>query len=270
MNSENLTTPYTQCLELESDAKGPKLLLSGYLFKRSSHSAFKKWNRRWFTLIDTKLYYQKKSDFADVCLIESDLRVCKVKELTGVGISEGSSASSNLNNERRFMFELVSPKCKHLLQADSQKECTLWVRTIEKAISDGLHNLQHQFLSSGSSSGASQNGTCDSAGSEDSGDLAEFFEIIERVKIAENGSHTIKLDQRSLSNNSKTEDLQNKKNHILTTVKGNQSCCDCGADCPTWVSINIGALLCIECSGKHRGLGTFSCSISKLNFDILL
>ena len=42
---------------------------------------------------------------------------------------------------------------------------------------------------------------------------------------------------------------------ILQNVDGNLFCCDCGAENPDWASINLGILLCLECSGVHRSLG---------------
>ena len=36
----------------------------------------------------------------------------------------------------------------------------------------------------------------------------------------------------------------------------NPVCCDCGTLAPEWVSLNLGVLLCITCSGVHRSLGT--------------
>lgn len=49
--------------------------------------------------------------------------------------------------------------------------------------------------------------------------------------------------------------LSSEEMASLYAVKGNRACADCGADKPTWASLNLGVLLCIQCSGIHRNLG---------------
>jgi len=42
---------------------------------------------------------------------------------------------------------------------------------------------------------------------------------------------------------------------IQREVPGNDKCSDCGASEPDWASLNLGILICIECSGIHQNLG---------------
>lgn len=42
---------------------------------------------------------------------------------------------------------------------------------------------------------------------------------------------------------------------ILRDIPGNDICAECNAPEPEWASLNLGILLCIECSGVHRNLG---------------
>nr|XP_045366125.1 arf-GAP with GTPase, ANK repeat and PH domain-containing protein 2 isoform X9 [Camelus bactrianus] len=53
----------------------------------------------------------------------------------------------------------------------------------------------------------------------------------------------------------------------IRNAKGNSICVDCGAPNPTWASLNLGALICIECSGIHRNLGTHLSRVRSLDLD---
>uniref|UniRef100_A0A3Q3WXA1 Uncharacterized protein n=1 Tax=Mola mola TaxID=94237 RepID=A0A3Q3WXA1_MOLML len=53
----------------------------------------------------------------------------------------------------------------------------------------------------------------------------------------------------------------------IRNTKGNGLCVDCEAPNPTWASLNLGALICIECSGIHRKLGTHLSRVRSLDLD---
>uniref|UniRef100_A0A8C8HD08 Small monomeric GTPase n=1 Tax=Oncorhynchus tshawytscha TaxID=74940 RepID=A0A8C8HD08_ONCTS len=55
----------------------------------------------------------------------------------------------------------------------------------------------------------------------------------------------------------------------IRNAKGNSLCVDCEAPNPTWASLNLGALICIECSGIHRNLGTHLSRVRSLDLDDL-
>jgi ADP-ribosylation factor GTPase-activating protein 1 len=56
------------------------------------------------------------------------------------------------------------------------------------------------------------------------------------------------------------EDLQN--------MPGNIECMDCDAIAPDWCSISFGILLCVNCSGKHRSLGTHISYVRSIHMDV--
>uniref|UniRef100_A0A5S6QRE1 Uncharacterized protein n=1 Tax=Trichuris muris TaxID=70415 RepID=A0A5S6QRE1_TRIMR len=57
---------------------------------------------------------------------------------------------------------------------------------------------------------------------------------------------------------------------LITTLKkapGNSFCADCGSPNPDWASLNLGALICIQCSGIHRNLGSHVSKVRSLDLD---
>lgn len=55
----------------------------------------------------------------------------------------------------------------------------------------------------------------------------------------------------------------------LQGLAGNMICADCAKKKPTWASLNLGVLICIECSGIHRGLGVHISQVRSLTLDAL-
>ncbi|KAM9303886.1 arf-GAP with GTPase, ANK repeat and PH domain-containing protein 3-like [Morus bassanus] len=53
----------------------------------------------------------------------------------------------------------------------------------------------------------------------------------------------------------------------VRTARGNSFCVDCDAPNPDWASLNLGSLMCIECSGIHRNLGTHLSRVRSLDLD---
>lgn len=43
--------------------------------------------------------------------------------------------------------------------------------------------------------------------------------------------------------------------NLLKSLSGNHKCIDCGAFDPDWATISYGALICMRCCGRHRGMG---------------
>ena len=56
---------------------------------------------------------------------------------------------------------------------------------------------------------------------------------------------------------------QGKPIDLLRKVNGNHVCADCGSHDPDWASLNLGVLVCIECSGVHRNLGVHISKVKK-------
>ncbi|KAM7160728.1 arf-GAP with coiled-coil, ANK repeat and PH domain-containing protein 2 isoform 1-T1 [Macrochelys suwanniensis] len=104
-------------LEYNVDAASG-VVMEGYLFKRASN-AFKTWNRRWFSIQNNQLVYQKKFKDNPTVVVE-DLRLCTVKHCEDI--------------ERRFCFEVVSPTKSCMLQADSEKLRQAWIKAVQTSI----------------------------------------------------------------------------------------------------------------------------------------
>uniref|UniRef100_A0A8C1LFF5 ArfGAP with GTPase domain, ankyrin repeat and PH domain 1 n=1 Tax=Cyprinus carpio TaxID=7962 RepID=A0A8C1LFF5_CYPCA len=89
-----------------------------------------------------------------------------------------------------------------------------------------------------------------------------WVQAIESQILASLQSCESSKQKSRLSSQSEAIALQSVRN-----MRGNTRCVDCEAQNPDWASLNLGALICIECSGIHRNLGTHLSRVRSLDLD---
>lgn len=61
--------------------------------------------------------------------------------------------------------------------------------------------------------------------------------------------------------------MDRKEFSVIKAMPGNDKCIDCTEPFPTWASVKFGILFCLECSGKHRGLGVRTDFVRSVTLD---
>ncbi|ETO09355.1 hypothetical protein RFI_28022, partial [Reticulomyxa filosa] len=96
-------------------------------------------------------------------------------------------------------------------------------------------------------------------------------DFIAWTSVLKNQVHRL-LRRRTLdtpkSRTSSQLEVNKQKHTIKNEIQANNPiCADCGKKEPEWVSINMGVMVCISCSGVHRSLGTHVSKIRSISLD---
>ena len=128
------------------------------------------------------------------------------------------------NFEVPFVFEIsYANKSSHTLQAEGHREYDSWVGAIRHAIEKRLV-----------------------------GDSSSSFPA-----LLGNNSTT---DSSSIAASRAVQNRLLNADIVKSILEGSPECAECSRPDPEWVSLNLGCLVCIECSGVHR-LATVRCAV---------
>ncbi|KAA8532300.1 hypothetical protein F0562_032333 [Nyssa sinensis] len=249
-----------------STAKGEvQTIKQGYLLKRSS-SLRADWKRRFFVL-DSRgtLYYHRfkgiktlgSQSIQSASSVEHNNRVfgrfrprhhrtsslgeenlgCRTVDLCTSTIKIDAE-----DTDLRLCFRIISPAKTYTLQAENEADRMDWMKKITGVITS-LLNSHLQQLNPGKSD------------------------------IDNNSSTGVSCDVHALDNHeSSLDDMKFKRadcvSQILQGIPGNDSCAECSAPDPDWASLNLGILMCIECSGVHRNLGVHISKVRSITLDV--
>ncbi|XP_019416188.1 PREDICTED: ADP-ribosylation factor GTPase-activating protein AGD1-like [Lupinus angustifolius] len=272
----------------ESAANGKiQIIRQGYLSKRSSNLRGD-WKRRYFVL-DSRgmLYYYRKPLIG----LQGGNQPCTQRNFAtenssgilsrllssqyhGVIPDDRSVARHTVNlltstikidaeqSDLRFCFRIISPSKMYTLQAENALDQMDWMEKITGVIAS---LLSAQILETPRS--------VDSEGNEFYS--ASKFELLLNSSQDDPAMSGDFASKNFTPNSSPLRTQGNKKNmkgekpiDVLRKVSGNDKCADCGKPEPDWASLNLGILLCIECSGVHRNLGVHMSKVRSLTLDV--
>ncbi|KAL5717353.1 ADP-ribosylation factor GTPase-activating protein agd3 [Ranunculus cassubicifolius] len=278
---------------MQSAARGKvQTIRQGYLSKRSSNLRGD-WKRRFFVL-DSRgmLYYYRKqwtkpsgsgsqlsSQRSNSSELGSGLLSRWLSSHYHGGVHDEKSVAHHTVNlltstikvdadqsDLRFCFRIISPSKNYTLQAESAMDQMDWIEKITGVIASLLSSQTTMQCLPGSPFGTRNRHSpseSSSFGSSSSFDhpneecVSEMNLITGQQERSNRGSHP----QRSNMNVEKPID-------VLRRVPGNDRCADCGSLDPDWASLNLGVLICIECSGVHRNLGVHISKVRSLTLDV--
>lgn len=178
------------------------------------------------------------------------------------------------NAERRFCFEVITPNFKRVYQATSEEDMNSWILSINNALQsavEGRAYRERQAASRGSDTSLKRD-----IGSVLTGKIQSIHGSHHSHHSSTNSGVPFRrttVGARPSAVRTPSSSYDEHPDRLLQMLRdndqGNCWCADCGSGAKVeWVSINLGIILCIECSGIHRSLGTHISKVRSLTLDI--
>uniref|UniRef100_A0A670KLL0 Arf-GAP with GTPase, ANK repeat and PH domain-containing protein 3 n=1 Tax=Podarcis muralis TaxID=64176 RepID=A0A670KLL0_PODMU len=253
----------------------------GVLLKRSSKSLNKEWKKKYVTLCDNGVltYHPSLHDYMqnihgkEIDLLRTTVKV-PGKRLPRATTSAAPSASPKTNGLAKERSSIQFP-------GGSSKSGATASPKLEPPPSPHANRKKHRRKKSTGTSRPDGAGTV----AEEQDESFEFVIVsltgqswlFEASTAEERELWVQAIESQILASLQGCESSKNKARlgshsdalalQSIRTVRGNSFCVDCDAPNPDWASLNLGALICIECSGIHRNLGTHLSRVRSLDLD---
>jgi Arf-GAP/SH3 domain/ANK repeat/PH domain-containing protein len=211
--------------------------------------------RFWIVLDQGKLSeYTGWKEKLDLHMEPIDLRVASVREAR--------------NADRRFCFEIITPQFTRVYQAQGEDDMRNWINSINNAMQSAVEGKGlSESPPRGSSGSFNKELASVLTGKSASTSHRSGYNSSNKSGV---GRHAT-VGERPMSRMQPVE-ISESSQRLLQQVRehdpANQFCADCSTDSRVdWVSINLGIIICIECSGIHRSLGTHVSKVRSLTLD---
>ena len=221
--------------------------------------------RFWIVLDQGRLSeYSNWKQRLDLHMEPIDLRMASVREAR--------------NAERRFCFEVITPQFKRVYQATSEEDMINWINSINNALQSAFERRGHtQPVGTSQVGDASKHRNIGSVLTGKSSSYSghnnhHHLSSYGNIGAGNNVNRRTTVGARPTYIRTDSNSFEENPSKLLQLVReadqGNAWCADCSSNAKTeWVSINLGIVLCIECSGIHRSLGTHISKIRSLTLD---